>query len=381
VKRFSSTALLPESAWAFLPRTILGAWLFMVLGVGSVVGQTLNEARVRENREMRPDPPVPENLVAAEQNDTAGIVRGTISDSAGAPVPGARVKLTHEDNAPGNETVSGEDGAFVFTGIKPGPFRLEIESTGFAPKQVSGTLHSAETLVLPTIALTLQMAATEVRVELTVEEIAQEQIREQEKQRIAGFIPNFYVSYVPDAAPLQPKQKFHLAYKASLDPVTFLFAGIQAGVEQATNQYKGYGQGASGYAKRYGAAYGDFAIGTFVSNAIFPSVFKQDPRYFYKGTGSAGSRTRYALKSAVFCKGDNRQWQFCYSVILGSLVAGGISNAYYPESDRGAGLVFRNAALGIAGTAAVNLLEEFVLKKISKGVPNNANGGSNASHN
>jgi len=329
---------------------------------------------------MLPDSPVPKILLE-EQSDTTGTVRGTISDSAGAPVPGGRINLTYDDNSPGDDAVSGEDGSFVFTGVKAGPFRLQIEAAGFAPKQVPGVLHGAETLELPAITLTIQVAATQVRVELTVEEIAQEQVRDQEKQRIAGFIPNFYVSYVPDAAPLQPKQKFHLAYKASLDPVTFLFAGIQAGVEQATNQYKGYGQGASGYAKRYGAAYADFAIGTFVSNAIFPSVFKQDPRYFYKGTGSVGSRTRYALKSAVFCKGDNREWQFCYSVILGSLVAGGISNAYYPDSDRGAGLVFRNAALGIAGTAGVNLLEEFLLKKISKGVPDNSNAGAQGGHN
>lgn len=369
-----------ERGSGLLTGSILGMSLALQFAGGPVLCQTAGATGPHERRDKLPDSPVPKIFLAEEQDDATGIVRGTISNSVGAPLPGARVKLTHEDDSLGNETVSGEDGSYVFTGLKAGPFRLQIEAAGFAPKQVPGILHAAETLVLPTIALTIQMAATQVRVELTVEEIAQEQIRDQEKQRIAGFVPNFYVTYVPDAAPLQPKQKFHLAYKASLDPTTFLFAGVQAGVEQATNQYKGYGQGASGYAKRYGAAYADFAIGTFVSNAIFPSVFKQDPRYFYKGTGSVGSRTRYALKSAVFCKGDNREWQFCYSVILGSLVAGGISNAYYPESDRGAGLVFRNAALGIAATAGVNLLEEFLLKKITKGVPDNSNAGPQGGH-
>jgi len=380
VKRWSGVATRCERAWGLLTGSILWVSLALQLAGAPVLCQTPSAAALHENRGMLPDSPVPKILLE-EQSDTTGTVRGTISDSAGAPVPGGRINLTYDDNSPGDDAVSGEDGSFVFTGVKAGPFRLQIEAAGFAPKQVPGVLHGAETLELPAITLTIQVAATQVRVELTVEEIAQEQVRDQEKQRIAGFIPNFYVSYVPDAAPLQPKQKFHLAYKASLDPVTFLFAGIQAGVEQATNQYKGYGQGASGYAKRYGAAYADFAIGTFVSNAIFPSVFKQDPRYFYKGTGSVGSRTRYALKSAVFCKGDNREWQFCYSVILGSLVAGGISNAYYPDSDRGAGLVFRNAALGIAGTAGVNLLEEFLLKKISKGVPDNSNAGAQGGHN
>jgi hypothetical protein len=292
-------------------------------------------------------------------------------------VVGAHIKLTHDDGSPPNDASSAEDGSFVFTNVDPGPFHLQIELTGFAPKQVSGALHPAETLVLPTIALTIQAAPTQVRVELTVEEIAQEQIRVQEQQRIIGFIPNFYVTYVPDAVPLPTRQKFHLAYKASLDPVTFLFAGAWAGVQQATNQYQGYGQGASGYAKRFGATYADIAIGTFVSDAIFPSLLKQDPRYFYKGTGSSGSRALYAVKSSVFCRGDNRQWQFCYSVILGSLVAGGISNAYYPDSDRGVGLVFKNAGIGIATTAGVNLLQEFLLRKFTKSASNNSNTGSN----
>jgi len=371
VKRLIGRAALPERTWGHL---VLGAWLVFPLWGGPVLGQT-GRPGLYGNRDTLPEAPAPKIPPAGEQDEAAGIVRGTISDSAGTAVTGARVKLTREDGLPGAETISAEDGSFVFAGVKPGSFRLDIELTGFAAKQVSGTLHSGETLALPLITLTIQSVTTQVRVEVTEEEIAQEQIRDQEKQRVAGFIPNFYVSYVPDAVPLRPKQKFHLAYKASLDPVTFLFAGLQAGVEQATNQYPGYGQGAQGYAKRYGAAYGDLAIGTFVSNAIFPSLFKQDPRYFYKGTGSVGSRTSYALKSSVFCKGDNRRWQFCYSVILGSLVAGGISNAYYPDSDRGAGLVFRNAALGIAATAGVNLLEEFVLKKISKGVPAGASGG------
>src|SRR4029077_15982729 len=181
---------------------------------------------------------------------------------------------------------------------------------------------------------------------------------EQEKQRALGFIPNFYVSYVPNAAPLAPKQKFELAWKEMVDPVTFGLTGAIAGIQQAQNDFSGYGQGAQGYAKRYGAAYADTVTSTLIGSALLPSLLKQDPRYFYKGTGSKRSRFLYAVANSVICKGDNGKWQPNYSSILGSLAAGGISNSYYPAKDRGAGLTFENAALGIGATAAANLLQE-----------------------
>src|SRR6202042_3601118 len=110
-------------------------------------------------------------------------------------------------------------------------------------------------------------------------------------------------------------------------------------IQQADNSFSGYGQGAQGYGKRYGAAYADFVTGTFLGSAVLPSVLKQDPRYFYKGTGSTRSRVLYAMANAVICKGDNGHWQADYSGILGALAAGGISNLYYPASSRsGAGL-------------------------------------------
>ena len=354
-----------------LPYGLLFTLCLALPSTAPLFAQNTNHSGPGANLDSLPDSPVPK-ILSTEQNDATGIVRGTIIDAAGAPVTGAHVKLVRTGNAVVSDIASAEDGSFVFTGVQPGPFQLDIDAPGFAHKQLSGNLNATETVVLPAIALTIQVASTQVRVELTEEEIAQEQIRDQEQQRVIGFIPNFYVTYLPDAAPLRPKQKFQLAYKVSLDPVTFLFAGALAGVQQAANQYPGYGQGASGYAKRFGAAYGDIAIGTFVSNAVFPSLFKQDPRYFYKGTGSSGSRALYAIKSAVVCRGDNRKWQFCSSVIVGSLVSGAISNAYYPEADRGVGLVFKNAAIGIAISAGVNLMEEFLLKKITKNAPSSS---------
>src|SRR5262249_16919705 len=136
------------------------------------------------------------------------------------------------------------------------------------------------------------------------------------------------------------------------------------------NDFSGYGQGADGYAKRYGAAYGNFAASTLLGSAALPALLKQDPRYFYKGTGSTRSRVAYAVAMSVVCKGDNGHWQANHSAILRGLAAGGISNLYYPAKDRnGAALTFENALIGIGATAAANLFQEFVVKKLTPNLP------------
>jgi len=230
-------------------------------------------------------------------------------------------------------------------------------------------LRSGESYVVPQIALAIATAVAEVRVVPSQVEVAEDEIKEEEKQRALGFIPNFYVSYIPNAAPLTPKQKFELAWKTMIDPVTFGLTGAIAGIQQSDNDLGGYGQGAEGYGKRYGAAYADSVVGTFIGSAILPSLLKQDPRYFYKGTGSKRSRVLYALANAVICKGDNGHWQVNYSGIMGSLAAGGISNLYYPNKDRnGLSLTFENALIGIGATAAANVLQEFVIKKLTPSV-------------
>jgi hypothetical protein len=166
--------------------------------------------------------------------------------------------------------------------------------------------------------------------------------------------------------PLAPKQKFELAWKTIVDPVTFGVTGVIAGIQQAQNDFSGYGQGAEGYGKRYGASYADAVTGTIIGSAILPSLLKQDPRYFYKGTGSKRSRILYAIANSVICKGDNGHWQANYSGILGSLASGGISNLYYPAKNRdGAELTFENTLIGIGETAAVNLLQEFVVRRLT----------------
>jgi len=310
----------------------------------------------------------------AQQTDqqVTGTIRGTVIDTNGAGVAGANVKLTRLDQSVSQQAMANDDGQFSFDTVAPGPFQLAITAPGFAAQTVAGKLGSGESCVVPRITLPVATNVTEVRVELSPIEIAQEQIEDQEKQRVFGVIPNFYVSYVHHAEPLTPKQKFQLAWKSTIDPVSFGVTGVIAGVQQATNQFDGYGQGAQGYGKRYGASYADLVTGTFIGGAILPSLLKQDPRYFYKGTGSVRSRVLYAMANAVMCKGDNGHWQPAYSGIMGSLASGGISNLYYPASDRNdAALTFENMLIGIGETAGVNLLQEFVMKKFTPNVPNN----------
>ena len=308
---------------------------------------------------------------SAAQQQTAdpparGNISGTVYDQSGAVVGGARVRLTPQDPALSVEVLSGGDGQFSFPTVEPGPFQLTITAAGFATLVTSGVLHPGEIYTVPKISLVVATDVTDVQVELTQTEVAEEQIHVEEKQRVLGIIPNFYVSYLPNPAPLTSRQKFELAWKTSVDPINFLITGVVAGVQQADDDFDGYGQGAAGYAKRYGASYADGLAGTFIGAAILPSLLKQDPRYFYKGTGSWHSRALYAMANAVICKGDNGRWETNYSNIIGSLAAVGISNLYYPARDReGAELTIDNGLIGIGATAAGNLFQEFLIRKLT----------------
>jgi hypothetical protein len=317
-------------------------------------------------------PDAPAAQQQADQHDAQqlpGNISGTIVDPSGAAVAGARVVLTREDKSPKQEVLSGDDGQFSFAGVAPGPFQITVSSELFTTQKAPGVLHSGEILVLPQIVFALATEVTQVQVVVPRIEVAEEELKVEEKQRIFGVIPNFYVSYIPNAAPLASKQKFQLAWRSTIDPVNFVITGAIAGVQQADNTFSGYGQAAQGYGKRYGASYADFITGTFIGGAILPSLLKQDPRYFYKGTGGVRSRVLYALANSVICKGDNGHWQPNYSSILGSLASGGISNLYYPAQNRdGATLTFENALIGIGESAATNLLQEFVIRKLTPNV-------------
>lgn len=315
-------------------------------------------------------PDTPGSDATREQPVRPGTISGSVVDQMGGVVAGAVVKLSREaDSSLAQETTSDSDGQFSFARVLPGPFRLTISAPGFSAQAIGGTLHSGEDYAVPPVALVVAASASEVKVSMTPVEMAEAEIKDEEKQRVLGVIPNFYVTYNPAAVPLHARQKFELAWKLTIDPVNFGVTAAIAGIQQAANQFSGYGQGAQGYGKRLGAAYADSVTGTFIGGAILPSLFKQDPRYFYKGTGTRRSRVFYALANAVICKGDNGHWQANYSAILGSLAAGGISNLYYPESDRDPTVTFENTLIGIGASAANNLLQEFVIRRLTRNPP------------
>jgi len=313
---------------------------------------------------------------SASDPRSSGSIHGTVTDPSGDLLEGASVTLDSDGGKGQQALLTDSMGFFNFTGLAPGTFRVTINSKGF--EEWAGSeivLQPGGNYELPHIVLRIATTHTDVEVVLTVHELAEEQVRAEEKQRILGVVPNFYVTYVWHAAPLSPKQKFRLALRTSVDPVTFLIDGATAGIEQSQDYLSGYGQGATGYAKRFGAAYADDFIATMVGGAILPSLFHQDPRYFYKGTGSVESRALHAISSVIICKGDNGRWQPNYSNVLGSLAAAGISNLYYPSTERdGLGVTVGNAFIGIAEGAVNALLQEFVIKKFSRGVPPAAGG-------
>ncbi len=296
--------------------------------------------------------------------EATGGVRGIVVDPNGAVVRGARVAIGPVAGAVAMQATTGDEGEFSFDYVAVGAFQLTVTATGFAPRSVSGVVRANETLSLDSIALSIGEISSNVTVSPGA--IAQGQVRMQEKQRLLGVVPNYYVSYDPHPEPLSAKQKTELGLKFTLDPVSFLVVGAIAGAQQANDTYSGYGQGAEGYGKGYGAAYATFFDGVLIGHVLLPSLLKQDPRYLYQGTGTTGHRALYAIACSVVRKGDDGRWQPNYSSILGDLAAGGIANAYLPEKDRnGAGATFQNAGINIAGDAVGNLVQEFLFRKVT----------------
>lgn len=298
--------------------------------------------------------------------EAAASLHGVVTDREGSVCEGAHVTLAVGGSlSQSRAAITDDQGRYLFDGLPPGQYKLTISAKGFAAQTLAGDLPAGESHELPVVVL-LITDSTQIKVSADVEEIAAAQLNIEYQQRVLGFLPNFYVSYEKNTAPLTTRQKFHLALRNEIDPVNIALDAAAAGVGQATDSPSGWEQGASGYAKRFAAAYGDDLIGTMIGSAILPSLFHQDPRYFYKGTGTFTSRFYYAVSSAVITHGDNGHRQLDYSGILGSLAAAGISNFYYPASDRnGIGLTMRNFAIGKATGAATNVLQEFVIRRFT----------------
>jgi hypothetical protein len=186
-------------------------------------------------------------------------------------------------------------------------------------------------------------------------------LKKAEHQRILGIIPEFQaVNQNGKYVPLTVGQKFTLMFKSSTDPYIFGLDAIVAGIGQAKDSNPGFGQGAEGYFKRYGASYADTLDGNFWGNAVLTSAFREDPRYFRKGPDfGVTHRIFYSASTAVWCKRDSDKWGPNYANVLGNLIGGGISNAYYPAADRGVGKTFSGALTVTAEGIIGSELEEF----------------------
>jgi hypothetical protein len=331
-------------------------------------------------QQQTPLPPAPPPVLSPQQPHTAiqppditatATISGTITDTQAAIVPSAQVALQNTATGATRTTQSDASGAFTFTAVPQGQYVVTVNAPGFAPWRIKDVLvvNDGENVVLPPITLGVESINTSVNA-ITMEDLAEQQITVEEHQRILGILPNFYVSYVPHAAPLTRKQKFKLAVVVSRDPVTFFTTGVTAGIEQWQGDFDGYGQEFSGYAKRYAATYGDRISSTFLGAALLPSLLHQDPRYFYRGHGNVLVRALYAISTVAVCKGDNGHWQPNYSNVFGNLGAAGISTLYYPESDRhSVQVTVDNTLIGVGTGAFGTLFQEFLLRHLTHGVP------------
>ncbi len=304
----------------------------------------------------------------------AGSISGTIAGPDGDPVIEALVTLVR-DGKTVQQAQTTDSGQFCFAGVAPGTYWLTITASGFESQSVSAVLHPGEMYTAPRISLALAPLITTVKVTPPQAEVAHYQLQHEEKQLVLGFVPNYMVTYYPHTAPLTASQKFQLTFKTVFNPFTLGLTTAFVGGEQAAGMYSGYGTEEKSFSKRFGAAYATLGVGAFMSDALLPSILHQDPRFYYKADGSVGSRLLYAITRSVICKGDNGHWQPDYSSILGHLAAGGVANLYLPQQNRnGWGTTLENGMIGIGFDAVANILQEFVLPKLTPALSHRQHG-------
>lgn len=183
--------------------------------------------------------------------------------------------------------------------------------------------------------------------------------KREQSQRMLGVIPNFGTTSRQDAPPLTPREKFHLFAKSAFDPVELSVVGLQAGISQGEDEFPEYGQGAAGYGKRYGATLADEVSSSFWANYFYPTLLKEDPRYFRLGQGTVKHRIKYALLQEIICHTDSGGRSFAWENVLGAFTTGGVSNLYYPAAERGLGLTMSRSAISVGYGSLGGLVVEF----------------------
>jgi len=301
-------------------------------------------------------------------NTKTGRILGTVLDSSDDPIPGATVLL----QGPAGDrltAVTKDDGAFLFEQAPAEtPYQVTVTAEGFAEWSSSVAVEPGQDKTLGDVKLRILAVQRAVTVTYSSKEVATQQLKAEEQQRILSVIPNIYVVYDPHPEPLTTKMKYHMAYKSLSNPFFFARTAAWAGISQARDNPSEWNQGAEAYGKRLGAGFSDAVIGSMITNAILPSLLHQDPRYYYQGSGTKKSRALHAMLAPIICKGDNGAWQPNYSQWGGSLIGYSISTAYYPSSSRTATHVFQTFGIDMGLHVVGTLAQEFILDKFtSKG--------------
>ena len=302
---------------------------------------------------------------AGAPNTKTGRILGTVVDTSDDPIPGATV-LVQGPAGDRLTVVTKDDGAFVFEQAPAEiAYQVTVTAEGFADWNSSVTVEPGQAKTLTDVKLRILAVQRAVTVSYSSKEVAAQQLKAEEQQRVFAFIPNTYVTYEAHPEPLSTGMKFHLAFKSLSNPVFFARTAAWAGVQQAVDTPSQWPQGAKGYGRRLGAGFADATAEGLIGNAILPSLLHQDPRYYYQGGGTKKSRALHAVLAAFICKGDNGKTEPNYSTWGGSLISSSISLSYYPSADRNAQHVFKNFGIGMGLHVAGGLVQEFVLDKLT----------------
>lgn len=174
-----------------------------------------------------------------------------------------------------------------------------------------------------------------------------------------GILPAYNVVNSMNAAPLTDREKLHISLESIADPFSFASAAVKAGIYQNADVPAGYGEGALGYAKRFGASFMDGTTTKLLSGYAFPVLLRQDPRYFRKGHGGFVRRLGYAVSRAFITRQDGGTPDLNWSRFLGVTGSAMITNTYYPSRGRGVEVTMGNIGYAMANDAVTNILREF----------------------
>ena len=351
---------------------IFSSWMTSAALAQQNISSTLDNALPDAPEPQQASPP---SITLLEQPRT-GTITGTVLDTNRDVLQGARVTLAGPSGSAIRTLESGTNGQFAFRSLPPDTYVLRVTAPGmntFTSAWIP--LRAAEDHIVPAVTLSVSTVSTSVTVTAgTKEKLSEQQVQVAVQQRVAGVFANFYSTFDWNAPPMLARQKFQLSIRTIIDPVSFLSVAGVAGAEQYRNIFPAYGSGIEGYGKRYGAALANHVSGNLLSRAVYPSIFHQDPRYFYKGKGTIRERALYAISATVMARSDDGRWEPNYSQVLGNFSAAAISNLYYPAPDRGASLVLFNGLADTGADVVSNLIREFLLKRITSHVPQGANG-------